>query len=98
MTGGFRWLLNKSSKENAFFHGMTDVKNICNLPFYGFVHSLIRHRIPWFPLNAKNFMREKEHVKLLILPDLSVMDDEQIGSVEQIVKEGKKHFFRVRQA
>jgi hypothetical protein len=81
------------SKENAFFHGMADVKNVCNLPFYGFVRSFIRRRIPWFPLNTKNLIREKERVRLLILPDLSVMTDEQLGAVERFVKEGKSIIF-----
>jgi hypothetical protein len=81
------------NRENAFFHGKTDVKNVCGLPFNGFAHALIRNRIPWFPVNSKNFLRETGRFDLLILPDLAVMGDEELDAVEQLVKQGKSLIF-----
>jgi hypothetical protein len=81
------------SRENLHFYGQDDPAVRCNLPFYGFVRAFIRRRVSYYPVNIRHLIKESDKLDVLVLPDLAPLSDEQLGMVEDFVKDGKSIVF-----
>lgn len=77
------------SQGNTDFYGRDDINNKVEAPWRGIVQSLVRARIPFIPVNADHIDRDAGMLSVLILPNLGVMTDEQVASVQRFVKSGK---------
>lgn len=57
-------------------------------PMTGIVTALRRGRIPYFPVDTRQIAAKAEKTKLLILPEIAAMTDEEIAAVEGYVRGG----------
>jgi hypothetical protein len=71
------------------FYGKGDPVIKCELPWKGFHRSLIRGRIPFFPVNCHHIERDMDKMDVLILPDIAVLTDDQILKITKFVEAGK---------
>jgi hypothetical protein len=76
------------SQLNTDFYGRDEGELLVELPWRGITEALIRARIPYIPVHADDIDRKGPDLKLLILPGLGVMSDDQIGAVRRFVKAG----------
>jgi hypothetical protein len=76
------------SQENADFYGRGEANERAILPYRGFTQALVRHRIPFLPINVHDIAKYSSRVRTLILPDLAIMPDEAIDAVCRFVEGG----------
>lgn len=76
------------SQQNVMFHGRDQAHVRCALPWRGFVRMLTRARIPYVPLCASDIPLTPSEIKLLILPDIAVMTEEQLDRLTAYVHAG----------
>lgn len=76
------------SQRNVIFYGQDQPDVRCGQPWRGFVHALVRARIPFLPLCAADIPRDTAHFHTLILPDLAVMTDDELSRLESFVQSG----------
>ena len=76
------------SLKNTCYYG----KDQCNvrtiLPMNGMVAALKRARLPFFPIDSRQIHNRMDDSKLMILPDIAVLADEEIANIEAFVKAG----------
>lgn len=67
-------------------------KNNCNArviqPANGMLFALKRGRIPYFPIDARQIADKAAKTKLMILPDIAVLSDEELAAIEAYVRAG----------
>lgn len=76
------------SQRNNDFFGRDDAETQVNLPQRGFAQALTRARIPFLFINADDLERDSAGMRLLILPNLGLLTDEQIAAVRAFVSRG----------
>ena len=76
------------SQLNTDFYGRDEAELMVELPWRGIIQALIRSRIPYIPVHADDIDLSSAGLKLLILPGLGVMTDNQIEAVRRFVKGG----------
>ena len=76
------------SQQNMDFYGHDATEQLVELPWRGMTQSLLRARIPFLPVHADHIDRDANQFSLLILPNLAVMTDDQVASVQRFVKNG----------
>lgn len=76
------------SQENTDFYGRDNADELVELPWRGMTQSLIRARIPYLPLHADHIDRDAAQFSLLILPNLALMNDQQVAAVRRFVDRG----------
>lgn len=76
------------SQRNADFYGQERADERVALPYYGIIQGLVRARIPYLPIHIDNLERDAKALSAVILPNLSVLSDQQMQSVRRFVKAG----------
>ncbi len=76
------------SQQNTDFYGRDNANESVQLPWRGITQALIRARIPYLPVHADHIERDSSKFKLLILPALAAISDEQAASVKRFVEKG----------
>jgi hypothetical protein len=76
------------SQENADFYGRGEANDRAIMPYRGFTQALVRHRIPFLPVNVHDIEKYAPRLQTLILPDLAIMPDEAIDAVCRFVERG----------
>jgi hypothetical protein len=76
------------SQRNNDFFGRDDVEAQVNLPQRGFTQALTRARIPFLFVNADDLARDEANLRVLILPNVGVLTDEQIAAVRAFAGRG----------
>ena len=76
------------SQENTLFYGRNEVHQRMELPWRGFTRALTKAHIPYQPVNAHLLSDSIKELKVIILPDLAVVSDEQYKSIMQFMKDG----------
>lgn len=76
------------SANNYFFHGKQQPGATVKYPFIGMVAALKRHRVAYFPVNCGHIARDGGKIKLLILPDVAAMADDEQQAVVDYIKAG----------
>jgi hypothetical protein len=79
------------SQDNTDFHGRDDPRERTALPYAGVVDALVRARIPYLPVHADDvdgLEGGPAGVRVLVLPDLAAMSDEQCAQVRRFVARG----------
>ena len=77
------------SQDNAVFYGRDQVRERVAYPWRGFLSALHEDRIPVLPVNTRDLLRYRDRYDTLILPDIQAMSDREIGSVLELIGEGK---------
>lgn len=78
------------SQRNMDFFGRDDAGSLVDDPWNGFTQALVRARIPYVPVHVDDLERVAGELglRLLILPNLGAMSDEQIGAVRRFTQAG----------
>ena len=74
------------SQRNTDFFGRDDPGRRVDAPYTGFMHALVRARIPYLPVNADDIASGR--LRVLILPNLGAVSDAQAASIRTFVNAG----------
>jgi hypothetical protein len=74
------------SQRNTDFFGREDVANRVDAPYTGFMHALVRARIPYLPVHIDDVATTK--LKVLILPNIGAMSEAQCAAVQAFAQRG----------
>ena len=76
------------SQRNTDFYGRERAAELVDAPYRGFAASLVRARIPYAPIHVDHIARDGGGLKVLVLPNLAAMTDEQCAAVRTFVSNG----------
>jgi hypothetical protein len=76
------------SQRNIDFYGRDSAEILTQLPWRGFGNALLRARIPYIPVHIDNFERYGDDLKVLVLPNLAVLSNEQCDRLRRFVAKG----------
>lgn len=82
-SGGVLW-----SQRNTDFFGRESAADVVDAPYTGFMHALVRARIPYVPVHADDLDRHATRLQLLILPNVGALSDTQSAAIRQFVHRG----------
>jgi hypothetical protein len=81
-TVGLAW-----SQRNTDFFGRDDPEDRVDAPYTGFMHALVRARIPYLPINVDDIDRYSS-IRTLILPNLGALSDTQTAAIRRFAAGG----------
>ena len=73
------------SQRNTDFFGRDAAADVVDAPYTGFMHALVRARIPYLPVHADDIDRQAARLKLLILPNVGALSDAQAAAIRRFV-------------
>jgi hypothetical protein len=76
------------SQRNTDFFGRDDPAEQVDAPYTGFMHALVRARIPYVPVHIDDVQATGSALKVLILPNVGGLSDSQAASIRQFVEKG----------
>jgi hypothetical protein len=76
------------SQRNTDFFGRDDAAERVDAPYAGFMHALVRARIPYLPVHVDDIERDSGQLKALILPNVGALSDAQAASIRRFVQGG----------
>ena len=76
------------SQRNTDFFGRDAAADVVDAPYTGFMHALVRARIPYLPVHADDLDRQAGRLKLLILPNMGALSDAQVAGIRRFVERG----------
>ena len=76
------------SQRNTDFFGREAADDRIDAPYTGFMHALIRARIPYLPIHADDLEQQSAGLKLLILPNVGALSDTQAAAIRRFVQQG----------
>ena len=76
------------SQRNTDFYGRDQAAELVDAPYTGFMHALVRARIPYLPIHADDVERDGGALRLLILPNVGGLSDQQCAAVRRFVERG----------
>src|SRR4029453_9504300 len=82
-TVGLGW-----SQRNTDFFGRNNAGDLVDAPYTGFMHALVRARIPYLPIHLDDIEQQGGSLKLLILPNVGAVSDNQAASIRRFVQNG----------
>jgi hypothetical protein len=92
------------SQRNTDFFGRDASADVVDAPYTGFMHALVRARIPYLPIHADEIDRQAlrlpptsssgqaSGMNVLILPNVGALSDSQVASVRRFVERGGSLF------
>ena len=82
-TVGVAW-----SQRNTDFYGRNDPAERVDAPYTGFMHALVRARVPYVPVHLDDLAAAGPDLRLLILPNVGALSDAQCASIRRFVERG----------
>jgi hypothetical protein len=76
------------SQRSTDFFGRDDPAERVDAPYTGFMHALVRARIPYVPVHVDDVERHGGGLRLLILPNVGALSDAQAESIRRFVGAG----------
>jgi hypothetical protein len=76
------------SQRNTDFYGREEADLLVEQPWRGFAHALVHARIPYLPVHADHLERDAVKFKVLVLPNLASMTNQQAEAVRAHVRRG----------
>ncbi|MEO8029057.1 MAG: alpha-amylase family protein [Bryobacteraceae bacterium] len=76
------------SQRNADFFGRDEVDELVDAPYEGFMHALVRARIPYLPVHADDLERDARKFSLLVLPNVGALSLAQCAEIRKFVDGG----------
>jgi hypothetical protein len=80
------------SQRNTDFFGRDDAGDRVDAPYTGFMHALVRARIPYLPVHADEIEQNASSLALLVLPNVGALSDAQAASIRRFVQNGGSVF------
>lgn len=78
------------SQRNTDFFGREDAADRVDAPYTGFMHALVRARIPYIPIHVEDLAGAK--VSLLVLPNVGGLSDRECDLIRGFVRGGGSLF------
>jgi hypothetical protein len=75
------------SQRNTDFYGRDDPDTRVDAPYTGFMHALVRARIPYLPVHVDDIERHPS-MRTLILPNVGALSDAQAAAIQRFVATG----------
>jgi hypothetical protein len=76
------------SQGNTDFFGRDDAGDRVDAPYTGFMHALVRARIPYLPVHVDDIELHADRLAVLILPNVGALSDGQAASIRHFVQKG----------
>lgn len=76
------------SQRNTDFFGRDAAADRVDAPYTGFMHALVRARIPYLPVHVDDLETAAANLHLLILPNVGAMSDTQAAAIRRFVERG----------
>lgn len=76
------------SQRNTDFFGRDEAAERVDAPYTGFMHALVRARLPYLPVHIDDLERDSGRFSLLILPNLGALSDAQCAAIRSHVERG----------
>jgi len=76
------------SQRNTDFFGRDDAGDRVDAPYTGWMHALVRARIPYLPIHADDVAQGAKRFSTLILPNLGALSDGQCAAIRAFVQSG----------
>ena len=76
------------SLRNTCYYGKGDCEVKTIYPMNGMVAALKRGRISYFPIDSRQMEEKLYKTKLMILPDIAVLTDDELKTLEAFIKDG----------
>ena len=76
------------SQRNTDFFGRDDAGERVDAPYTGFMHALVRARIPYLPVHVEDVERTGGNLRVLILPNVGALSEAQAASIRRFVESG----------
>jgi hypothetical protein len=76
------------SQRNTDFFGRDDAADRVDAPYTGFMHALVRARIPYLPVHADEIEQNSARIVALILPNVGALSDAQAAAIRRFVQNG----------
>jgi len=80
------------SQRNTDFYGRDDAAEAVDAPYTGFMHALVRARIPYLPVHIDEIEKQGSKFSALILPNIGAMSDSQCAAIRRFVVNGGSIF------
>ena len=80
------------SQRNTDFFGRDNPGELVDAPYTGFMHALIRARIPYLPIHVDDIDTQGANLGLLILPNVGALSDSQADSIRRFAGRGGSIF------
>ena len=80
------------SQRNTDFFGRDASANLVDAPYTGFMHALVRARIPYLPIHADDIDQQGSRMNLLILPNVGALSEAQAAAIRRFVERGGSLF------
>jgi Hypothetical glycosyl hydrolase 6 len=76
------------SQQNTDFFGRTDAAAVVDAPYTGFMHALVRARIPYLPVHVDDVAAHAGRLRVIILPNIGALSDAQADGIRRFVQTG----------
>ena len=76
------------SQRNTDFFGRDAAAERVDAPYTGFMHALVRARIPYLPVHVDDIEAQAGTLQVLILPNLGALSDAQAAAIRGFVQKG----------
>jgi hypothetical protein len=76
------------SQRNTDFYGRDDPGQRVDAPYTGWMHALVRARIPYVPVHLDDLERHAARFTAIILPDVGAISDAQASALRRFVQNG----------
>jgi len=76
------------SQRNTDFFGRDDPGDRVDAPYTGWMHALVRARIPYVPVHVDDVGRSAGRLATLILPNIGALSDAQAADIRSFVRTG----------
>ncbi len=75
------------TQRNTDFFGRDAAAERVDAPYTGFMHALVRARIPYVPVHGDD-IAHTANVRVLVLPNVGALSDAQASAIRQFVRNG----------
>jgi hypothetical protein len=76
------------SQQNTDFFGRDQAGTLVDAPYTGFMHALVRARIPYLPVHIDDLDELAASLRVVILPNVGALSDAQSASIRRFVQLG----------
>ncbi len=76
------------SQRNTDFFGRDEPGDRVDAPYTGFMHALVRARIPYLPVHVDDIESSSTSLRTLILPNIGALSETQCAAIRRFVQKG----------
>ena len=77
------------NQETSIYYGREDSLEKSAFPWYGITQAFSEAGIPFLPVHAEDIEKYEDRLQTLVLPNLAIMTEEQVHTIENWIDKGK---------